>query len=34
MYLPRYARSQVVFFEGRFFGYSDLAATHILKIPQ
>jgi hypothetical protein len=33
-YLPRYARSQVVFFDGGLFGYSDLAGTHILKIPQ
>lgn len=32
-YLPRYSRSQVVFFEGGFFGYSDLDGTHILKIP-
>ena len=32
-YLPRYARSQVVFFDGGFFGYSDLDGTHILKIP-
>ncbi len=34
VYLPRYARSQVVFFEGGFFGYSDLGGTHVLKIPQ
>lgn len=34
VYLPRYARSPVVFFEGGLFGYSDLAGTHILKIPQ
>lgn len=33
-YLPRYARSQVVFFEGGLFGYSDLAGTHILRIPR
>jgi len=32
-YLPRYSRSQVVFFDGGFFGYSDLDGTHILKIP-
>jgi hypothetical protein len=34
VYLPRYARSHVVFFEGGLFGYSDLAGTHILVIPQ
>ena len=33
-YLPRYARSQVVFFEGGLFGYSDLAGTHVLTIPR
>jgi hypothetical protein len=32
-YLPRYSRSQVVFFDGGFLGYSDLEGTHILKIP-
>ena len=32
-YLPRYSRSTLVFFEGGFFGYSDLEGTHILKIP-
>ena len=32
-YLPRYSRSEVVFFEGGFLGYSDLEGTHILKIP-
>ena len=32
VYLPRYARSQVVFFEGGFFAYSDLTGTHVLKI--
>ena len=32
VYLPRYARSQVVFFEGGFFGYSDLAGTHVVTI--
>jgi hypothetical protein len=32
-YLPRYSRSEVVFFEGGFLGYSDLDGTHILKIP-
>jgi hypothetical protein len=31
-YLPRYARSQVVFFEGGLFAYSDLAGTHVLAI--
>jgi hypothetical protein len=34
VYLPRYARSPVVFFEGGFLGYSDIAGTHVLKIPQ
>jgi hypothetical protein len=34
VYLPRYARSQVVFFDGGFLGYSDFAGTHVLKIPQ
>jgi hypothetical protein len=32
-YLPRYARSQVVFYTGNLFGYSDLDGTHILRIP-
>jgi len=32
-YLPRYSRSEVVFFDGGFFGYSDLEGTHILTIP-
>jgi hypothetical protein len=32
-YLPRYSRSQVVFFDGGFLGYSDLDGTHILKVP-
>jgi hypothetical protein len=32
-YLPRYSRSQVVFFDNGFFGYSDPDGTHILKIP-
>jgi hypothetical protein len=32
-YLPRYARSQVVFFDGGFLGYSDLEGTRILKVP-
>jgi hypothetical protein len=32
-YLPRYSRSQVVFFDGGFLGYSDFEGTHILKIP-
>ncbi len=31
-YLPRYARSEVVFFDG-FFAYSDLGGTHVLKMP-
>ena len=31
-YLPRYARSQVVFFEGGLFAYSDLEGTHVLKV--
>ena len=31
-FLPRYSRSEVVFFDGGFFGYSDLEGTHILKI--
>jgi hypothetical protein len=33
-YLPRYTRSQVVFFEGGLFGYSNLEGTRILKIPE
>ena len=32
-YLPRYTRSQVVFFEGGLFGYSNLEGTRILKVP-
>jgi hypothetical protein len=32
-YLPRYSRSEVVFFDGGLFGYADLEGTHILKIP-
>ena len=32
-YLPRYSRSEVVFFEGGFLGYSDLEGTHILTLP-
>ena len=32
-YLPRYSRSEVVFFEGGFLGYSELEGTHILKLP-
>jgi hypothetical protein len=32
-YLPRYSRSEVVFFDGGFLGYSDFEGTHILKIP-
>jgi hypothetical protein len=32
-YLPRYARSQVVFFDGGFFGYSAFDGTRIVKIP-
>jgi hypothetical protein len=31
-YLPRYARSQVVFCEGGLFAYSDLEGTHVLKV--
>jgi hypothetical protein len=31
-YLSRYARSPVVFFDGGYFGYSDLDGTHILTI--
>lgn len=33
-YLSRYARSPVVFFDGGFFGYSDLDGTHILRISR
>ena len=33
VYLPRYSRSQVVFFAGGFFAYSDVTGTHVLKIP-
>ena len=33
-YLPRYTRSQVVFFEGGLFGYSSLEGTRILKVPE
>jgi hypothetical protein len=33
-YLPRYTRSQVVFFEGGLFGYSNLEGTRILKVPE
>jgi len=33
-YLPRYARSPVVFLEGGRFGYSDLAGTHVLNSGQ
>ena len=32
-YLPRYSKSEVVFFEGGFLGYSDLEGTHILTLP-
>jgi hypothetical protein len=32
-YLPRYSRSQVVFFAGGFFAYADLTGTHVLKLP-
>ena len=32
-YLPRYARSHVVFFDGGLFGYSSFEGTHILKVP-
>lgn len=33
LHLPRYARSEVVFFSGDLFGYSDLRGTHILTVP-
>jgi hypothetical protein len=33
-YLSRFARSPVVFFDGGYFGYSDLDGTHVLKISQ
>jgi hypothetical protein len=33
-YLPRYTRSQVVFFEGGLFGYSNLEGTRMLKMPE
>jgi hypothetical protein len=33
-YLPRYTRSQVVFFDEALFGYSNLAGTRILKVPE
>lgn len=33
-YLPRYTRSQVVFFEGGLFGYSNLEGTRILKVAE
>ena len=33
-YLPRYTRSQVVFFEGGLFGYSNREGTRILKVPE
>ena len=33
-YLSRYARSPVVFFDGGYFGYSDLDGTHILTISR
>lgn len=33
-YLPRYTRSQVVFFEGGLFGYSNLEGTRILKVTE
>ena len=32
VYLPRYSRSHVVFFEGGLFAYSDPTGTHVLKI--
>jgi hypothetical protein len=32
VYLPRYARSPVVFFDGGLFGYSSFDGTHILKV--
>lgn len=33
-YLPRYTRSQVVFFDDGLFGYSNLEGTRILKVPE
>jgi hypothetical protein len=33
-YLPRYARSHVVFFEGGRFAYSDLDGTHVLRVAR
>lgn len=33
-YLPRYTRSQVVFFAGGLFGYSTLEGTRILKVSE
>ena len=33
-YLPRYTRSQVVFFDGGLFGYSNLEGTRILKVSE
>jgi len=32
-YLARYSRSPTVFFEGRLFGYSDVAGTHVVRLP-
>jgi hypothetical protein len=31
-YLPRYSRSQVVFFDGGLFAYSELRGTHVLRV--
>jgi len=33
-YLPRYARTPAVFFDGGRFGYSDLSGTHVLNVPR
>jgi hypothetical protein len=33
-YLPQHTRSQLMFFAGGRFGYSDAAGTHILKIAE
>ena len=31
-YLSRYSRSPTIFFAGGMFGYSDLAATHVVRL--
>jgi hypothetical protein len=33
-YSPRYTRSQVAFFEGGLFGYSNLEGTRVLEVPE